>query len=80
MKAVLWIRNVIPDSNFSIPDLGSKRFRIPEPDPRQRIYEVPIFNPKNCFKARKNDLGCSSPYQDPDFFPILDPGLGSRIL
>jgi hypothetical protein len=40
----------IPDPNFSIPDLGSTRFRIPDPDP-----------PKNCFlSSRKFNPGCSS--------------------
>jgi hypothetical protein len=27
----------VPDPNFSIPDLGSKRFRIPDPDPHKII-------------------------------------------
>jgi hypothetical protein len=36
----------IPDPNFSLPDPGSKRFRIPDPNPHQRVS---IFNPKNCF-------------------------------
>jgi hypothetical protein len=30
-----------------IPDLGSKRFRIPVPDPHKK--NLSIFNPKNCF-------------------------------
>jgi hypothetical protein len=29
----------ILDLNFSIPDPGSKRFRIPDPDPHQRILK-----------------------------------------
>ncbi len=41
----------IPDPNFSKPDLGSrvKRSRIPDSDPRQRIYVFLSFNPKNFF-------------------------------
>jgi hypothetical protein len=29
-----------PDPNFSIPDPGSKIFRIPYPDPNQRILVI----------------------------------------
>ncbi len=35
-----WIRDVYPGSEFfasRIPDPGSKRFRIPDPDPHERI-------------------------------------------
>ncbi len=48
MKAVLLIQDLYPGSKFlfRIPNPGPKRFRIPDPDPHQRIQ---IFNPKNCF-------------------------------
>jgi hypothetical protein len=36
-KPVLRIRDVYPRSQFSIPDPGSKRYRLPNPDPQKRI-------------------------------------------
>jgi hypothetical protein len=66
---------LIPDPNFSIPDPGSKRFRI-------RVS----CNPKTCFlSSQKYDPGCSSRIRIPDlcdFLLIPDPvvkGTGSRI-
>jgi hypothetical protein len=44
----------IPDPNFSIPDLGSKRFRIPDSDSHQRISVfLTLKTVSNCL----NDLG-----------------------
>ncbi len=70
-----------PDPNFSIPDPGSqiqghKDFRIPDPDPHQRI-EV-FFPQKKLFLSSRNyDPGCSSRILDPDldFLSIPDPGV-----
>jgi hypothetical protein len=65
IEPVLRIRNVYTRSLRSeffpscIPDPGSKRFRIPDSDPRQRVH-VSILTPKNCFWALENmiwDLG-----------------------
>ncbi len=45
---------------------------------RIRIKEFEYFNPKKWFlSSRKYDPGCSSriPDPDPDFLPILDPGV-----
>jgi hypothetical protein len=39
---------LILDPNFSIPDPGSKRNRIPDLDPQQII--LTIFNPNNCYR------------------------------
>jgi hypothetical protein len=52
----------IPDPNFSISDLGLKRFRIPDPDPHQRVEE-------NCFYALENMI------RDPDLDLLPDPGV-----
>jgi hypothetical protein len=80
----------IPDLGFRIrifssriPDTGSKRFRIPDPDPHQRITvfltQDSIFNPRFFLSSRKYDPVCSSRIPDPvlDFYPsrILDPGV-----
>jgi hypothetical protein len=54
----------IPDPNFSITDPGTKRFRIPTPDPYPRILS--IFNLFLSF--RKNNLGYSSRIPNPYFF------------
>ncbi len=44
----------IPDPNFSIPDPGSKRFRIPDPESGSASKNLSIFIPKNCFYAVGN--------------------------
>jgi hypothetical protein len=51
-EPVLRIRDVypgarVPDPNFIIPDLGSKRQHIQDHDPQQRILS--ILNPKKCY-------------------------------
>jgi hypothetical protein len=38
---------VIPDPNFSIPDLGSMVEKIPDPGAASK--NLSILNPKNCF-------------------------------
>jgi hypothetical protein len=66
----------IPDPNFSIPDPGSKRFRI-------CIKEFKYFEPQKLFlKFRKYYPGCSFRIPDPDldFLPIPDPGSGPATL
>jgi hypothetical protein len=63
----------IPDPNFSYPDPGSKRFRILDPDPHQRIKV--FLNPKNCFKLSRIRSGMFIPDPDLDFLPIPDPGV-----
>jgi hypothetical protein len=68
----------IPDPNFFIPDPGLKRYRIPDPDPQQRI--VVFLTKKMALSFCKYDLGCwdlGARIQDPDFFPsrIPDPGV-----
>ncbi len=81
-------RMFIPDPYFSIPDPVIKRFRIPDPDPHQRLS---IFNPKNCFQTLGNmirDVYHGSGYRILIFYPsrIPDPGVkkapdpGSGIL
>jgi hypothetical protein len=49
---------IIPDPNFSIPDPGSKRFRILDPDPHLRIQV--FLSLKTVSKISENYLGCSS--------------------
>jgi hypothetical protein len=66
----------IPDPNFSIPDPGSKRFRIP--DPHQIIKE--ILNQNTVFKLSEIRSGMLIPDPDLDCLPILDPGSGSATL
>jgi hypothetical protein len=65
----------IPDSNFFIPDPGSrsKRFRIP--DPYQTILS--ILTQKLFLSSRKYDPGCSSRIRILIFYPsrIPDPGV-----
>jgi hypothetical protein len=59
----------IPDPNFSIPDPGSKRFRIPH----QRIHV--FLTQRNVSKLSEiYGPGCSSRISDLDFSPIQDPG------
>ncbi len=71
--AVLRIRDVYHGSRiriFSIPDLGSKRFRIP--DSHQRIS---ILTQKIVSKLSEIWSGLFIPDPDPDFLPIPDPGV-----
>ncbi len=61
----------IPDPNFSIPDPGSKRFRIAD-------YRITVFlTHKLLLRSLKYDPGCSIRIPDPDLdsFPISDPGV-----
>ncbi len=66
----------IADQNFSIPDTGSKRFRIRDPGSGSAPKNLSIYNPKNCFYALGNMF-----IPDPDFesgswfLPIPDPGV-----
>ncbi len=53
----------IPDPIFSIPDPGSKRFRIPDPDPQSFL------------NSWKNYLGRSSRILLQNFFCLPDPGV-----
>jgi hypothetical protein len=53
----------IPDPNFSIPDPGSKRFLIPNPDPHKKCLVFIAL--KTVSKLSKNYLGCSSRIPDP---------------
>jgi hypothetical protein len=58
------IKRPVRKPNFSIPDPGSKRFRIPDPDQHQRIS---VFSPKKLLlSSRKYDPGCSFWIPDPD--------------
>jgi hypothetical protein len=62
---------------FSIPDPGSKRFRIPV---RIHIKKINYFKPKKLLlNSQKYDLKCSSririPDLDPDVLPIRDTGV-----
>jgi hypothetical protein len=74
---VLQIRDVYPGSEFS------KRFRILDPDPLQRI-EV-FLTQKIVSKLSKISAGMFIPDSDLDFLPIPDlgvkkaPDLGSQI-
>jgi hypothetical protein len=66
------------DPNFSIPDPGSKRFRIPDPHHRIQVALKLFLNSRK----RKNDLGCSwiqilFPSRIPN--PGLKKNTGSRI-
>ncbi len=75
---MLRIRDVYPgppDPNFSILDPGSKRFRIPDPDPHKRIKV--FLTQKNSFYAIGNMIRdvCTSQTPDLDFLPIPDPGV-----
>jgi hypothetical protein len=47
-------------------------FRIPDPDPHQRI-KIFLNHKKTFLSYRKKDLGCSQRILDPDFLPIPDP-------
>jgi hypothetical protein len=75
-KAVLRIRDVYPGSEFSFPDPGSKRFRIPDPNPHQRIKV--FLTPKLFLNSRKIYLGCYLFIPDPDFFSIPDLGSSGK--
>jgi hypothetical protein len=44
----------VADPTFSIPDPGSRRFRIPDPDPHQRIS---VFKSNKLFFGNRNDPG-----------------------
>ncbi len=81
----------IPYPNFSIPDLGSKRFRIPDPRSGSASKNVSIFNPKIGSKLSEYDPWC--PGSGSWYFThpgsrirgskrhwILDPGFGSAAL
>ncbi len=72
LTPVLRIRDVY--LNFSIPDTGSKRFRIPDPDPHRRIEE--FLAQKLFLSSRKYNPGCSSWIQD--FPSILEAGSRSQ--
>ncbi len=69
------------DPNFfhpvsRIPDPGSKRFRIPDPDQHQRIY---VFYSKKFFlSSRKYDPGCSSRILILIFYPSRRAGKGCQ--
>jgi hypothetical protein len=66
----------IQDPNFSILDLGSKIFRIPDPDPHKSMF-VKYFNPKNCFYALGNMIRMF--IWDPDLDLFTNPGsLGQK--
>ncbi len=56
-QTVVRIRDVDPGSEFSILDPESKRFRIPDPDPHQRI-KVLFLTQKLFISSRKHDPGC----------------------
>ncbi len=60
-----------PDQNFSIPDPGSKRSRIPDPDPHQRISA--FLTPK--IDSKLWEIWSGMFIQDPDFFSIPGPSL-----
>jgi hypothetical protein len=64
---------LIPDSNFSIPGPGSKRFRIQDPDPNQRL-EV-FLTQKNYFQALEKMICYNYPGCESRFFPLPDPGV-----
>ncbi len=61
---------LIPDPNF-FPDPGSKRFRVPGPDPHQRI--LVYLNQKLFISSRKYAPGCSSRIQILIFYPFRIP-------
>jgi hypothetical protein len=65
----------IPDLNITIPDPGSKRFRIPDPDPHQRI--LVFFNPK-IFLSSRILIFLPIPVPGPRVKKTPDPG--SQIL
>jgi hypothetical protein len=74
-KAVLRIWAVYPGSGtrifpFRTPDPGSKRFRIPDPDPHQIVQG--FLSLKTVSKLLEKLSGMFIP--DPIFFPIPDPG------
>jgi hypothetical protein len=54
-----------------ITDTGSKRFRIPDPDPHQKEFKN--FNPKNCFQALGKMIWDVHPGSGFGIFPIPDP-------
>jgi hypothetical protein len=78
-KPVLRIRDIYPGfEKFSIPDPVSKRYRIPNPVPHQRIKV--FLNQKNVSKISEIRSRMFIPYQDLDFLPIPDHGSGSATL
>jgi hypothetical protein len=71
----------IPDPNFSIPDPGSKRFRIPDPDQHRRIQV--FLAEKFVSDLWETGSGMFIPDPDLDFFTYPgsrgQKGTGSRI-
>ncbi len=70
----------IPEPNFSTPDPGSKRFRIPDPGSASRNTGISVFNPKKCFSAIGNMISdvhprIRIPIPGSWFLPIPDPGV-----
>ncbi len=63
----------IPDPNVSVPDPGSKRFQILDPDPHQRIYV--FLTIKTVPLLSEDYLWCSCRIPDPDCFPSRIHGL-----
>jgi hypothetical protein len=58
----------IPYLNLSIPDPGSIRHQIPDPESGSAAKNFIIFNPDNCYKAIGIDPGYLLRIQDPDVF------------
>jgi hypothetical protein len=63
----LFKNELIPDSNFYIPDLGSEFFH---PGSGSAFKNLSILTPKLFISFKKYDPGCSSriPDMDPEFF------------